>query len=617
MTFSIQLLGRPAIDLGAEEPYAFRSRKSWALLAYLLLTDGHPSRRRLASLLFGAADDPLRALRWSIGEIRHALGEGGSIEGDPVILRLPAGAAVDVTTVTKGEWEDAVLLNGLGSELLEGATFRDAATFECWLLSERRYLAAASEAILHEATLGMMARGDTERALGYAVRLIGMNALDENHQALLIRLYRLSGDGVAAARQFAACTELFQAELGVSPGPAVRAALRVVRLRIDGPTDAAAIDAIIEAGRAAVGAGAVEAGVQSLRSGVALADAAEAGRLRVTSRLALAEALIHSLRGQDEEGVAALHAADEVAMALGEPGLAAEARAEIGYVNFLRARYARAEMWLRGARRLGQDSPSIVANAEMYLGSTESDRGNYPPALDHLGVALATARAAGETRMEAYALSMLGRIHLLRHDFDDAARCLDLSLELCRRSHWLAFVPWPQAMRGEVELGRSRFSEAADSLDQAFARACQLGDPCWEGMSARGLAMVAEGAGESERAFEILADARIRSNRLTDPYVWLDAYILDAQCDLGRRHGHPETATWVGVLGSLAARTGMKELIVRSLLHAEALGDESAGHAAGLLAVEIDNPALARLLAVRPGTGRAARGLGEDSELVQ
>lgn len=596
MSFSLQLLGRPSIDPGAGEPYGFRSRKSWALLAYLLMTDGHPSRRQLAALLFSAADDPLRALRWSIGEIRHALGDAGSIEGDPVVLRLPADAVVDVAVVTQGAWDEAALLPGLGSELLEGAIFRDAATFETWLLSERRYVAAATEAILHEAALGMMSRGDTEHAIGYAVRLIGTNALDENHQALLISLYRLAGEDRAAERQFAACTDLFLNELGVSPGAAVQAALRVPRPGIDGPTDAASIDAIVEAGRAAVGAGAIEAGVQSLRSGVALADASSLDRLRVTSRLALAESLIHSLRGRDEEGVAALHAADAVAMAMSEPGLAAEARAEIGYVDFLRARYGRAELWLKDARRLGNDSRSMVAKTEAYLGSTESDRGNYPLALKHLEAAVEAARQASESRIEAFALSMLGRIHLLRRNFDEAARCLDLSLELCARSHWLALQPWPQALRGEVELGRSKPGDASVFFDQAFARACQLGDPCWEGMAARGMALAAEAEGESERAFEILADARIRCNRLADPYVWLEAYILDAQCGLGRRYGHADTASWVGPMVSLTSRTGMRELMVRSLLHAEALGDDGAGQAARLLGAEIDNPALADLL---------------------
>lgn len=601
MSYSIQLLGRPIVDDGSGKVHRFRSQKSWALLAYLISAGRPPSRKQLASLLFGAADDPLRALRWSIGEIRRALGEDGSIEGDPVLLRLPAGTSVDVNVVTRGAWGDAVLLPGLGQELLEGTAFRDAATFESWLLSERHHLDAGTEAILHEASVGMMTQSNYERAIHYAVRLIGINPLDENHQALLIRLYRLTGDTNAANRQFAACTDLLRTELGTSPGPAVSAALRAMKIRVQGPTDTASVEATVEAGLSAVRAGAIEAGVQSLRNGVAMADAGNRDRLRVTSRLALAEALIHSLRGQDEEGVAALHVADRVGMAINELTLVADARAEIGYVDFLRARYDRAELRLTEARDLGRDSGSavIVAKTEMYLGAIASDRGNYAEATTYLEQALRAARAAGEVRMECFALSMFGRVHLIRHNYEDAARYLDLSLELCARSHWLAFMPWPQALRGEVELGQSNAAGASEFLQQAFARACQLGDPCWEGISARGLALAAEAAGQSERAFEILADARIRSNRLADPYVWLDAHILDAQCALGRRHGHSATASWVRSMESLASRTGMKEFMVRALLHAEALGDESAGQTARLVGAGIANPVLAELLVVQ------------------
>jgi hypothetical protein len=58
-------------------------------------------------------------------------------------------------------------------------------------------VAAATESILHEAALGLLARGDLDRARELAVRNTVMNPLDENHQALLIKIYRLAGDDEA------------------------------------------------------------------------------------------------------------------------------------------------------------------------------------------------------------------------------------------------------------------------------------------------------------------------------------------------------------------------------------------------------------------------------------
>ena len=144
MGVTIQLLGRPRVVPRSGEPYQCRSRKSWALLTYLLLTERPPTRSQLASMLFAEADDPVRALRWGLSEIRRAIGDEGSVDGDPVVLQLPPGAVVDVDVVSRGAWADAVALPGLGAELLEGMTVRGAATFDSWLLSPQRHVAAAS-----------------------------------------------------------------------------------------------------------------------------------------------------------------------------------------------------------------------------------------------------------------------------------------------------------------------------------------------------------------------------------------------------------------------------------------------------------------------------------------
>jgi DNA-binding SARP family transcriptional activator len=589
----VQLLGRPCVVRADGETYQFRSRKSWALLGYLLLSERPPTRSQLATLLYSEADDPLRALRWNLTEIRRCLGEGVSLDGDPVVLKVGPEVVVDVDVVAHASWTDAVGLPGLDADLLEGIAIRDAVAFESWLLSERRRLAAASEAVLHEAALASMSRGELELARGYAVRAAAMSPLDENHQALLIRLYRLAGDDEAAEKQYAACARLFEAELGVPPGYAVQAALRETRYEQEVPADEASIAAIVEAGSAAVSAGAVEAGVQSLRTAVRLSDAADATRLRIDSRLVLAGALVHSLRGLDEEGLATLFEADRIAVANGDAVAVAQARSELGYVDFLRGRYDRAELWLTEALESAQGSPSMSAKATTYLGTVESDRANYGRAADLLEQGIALSRTADDPRNGAYALSMLGRLNLLRGELDAAAPLLSDAIELAERDHWLSFLPWPQTWQGEVQLARADPGSAAGTLSQAFARSCQLGDPCWEGISARGLALAAEATGQTERAFDLLADASTRCNRLADSYAWLDIYILDAQCTLGRRHSHPDTSQWAATMRDRAARTDMRELLVRALLHAATPGDLTA---ANLLATEIDNPALNQLI---------------------
>jgi hypothetical protein len=171
MSVTIQLLGHPRITRGSGDVYRFRSRKSWGLLAYLILSEHAPARSQLASLLFAGADDPVRALRWGLAEIRRALGDDGSVDGDPVAFRLPPGSVVDVQVVTTGTWADAVKLPGLGADLLEGTPVRGTAAFETWLLAQQRHAAAASEAIQAHREAGVMSwRSHSRRACGPSSR---------------------------------------------------------------------------------------------------------------------------------------------------------------------------------------------------------------------------------------------------------------------------------------------------------------------------------------------------------------------------------------------------------------------------------------------------------------
>ena len=59
---------------------------------------------------------------------------------------------------------------------------------------------------------------------------------------------------------------------------------------------------------------------------------------------------------------------------------------------------------------------------------------------------------------------------------------------------------------------------------------------------------------------------------------------------------HEQTQKLIRSLGALAARTEMRELVVRGLVHAARTGQAGALDSARTLAVGIDNPTLTSLL---------------------
>ena len=392
-----------------------------------------------------------------------------------------------------------------------------------------------------------------------------MSPLDENHHALLIRLYRMAGDEAAAS---ASSPSAPSAGARARDHPGRRSRPPCARRRVDQRGDR---DPYVDRGAGRGRAlplsppGPPRPGVESLRAAVRMSDLGDHARLRVSTRLALADTLVHSVRGLDEEGMATLLAADDIA---GTATLPRWRRPVPSWATWTSC--GRGTSGPRcGSRRPATSVPAIPRSRRRPRRTWGRSRATAPTT----SAPCATSPRPGgwpgwpatgggrPTPLRCSAASTCSGVTGRGRDGARHRRRAGL------REHWLAFLPWPQALRGELELARGDVSRSAEVLDQAFARACQLGDPCWEGISGRGLALAAEARGETDLAFELLADARLRSNRLSDPYVWLDGYILDAQCTLGLRHGHPETADWVDALRLLASRTGMRELNVRSMLH--------------------------------------------------
>jgi DNA-binding SARP family transcriptional activator len=594
---AIRLLGPPAIERDGQPVRAPRGRKAWGLLAYLLLAERPPSRKHLAELLFADADDPLGALRWTLAELRRVLGPVVELRGDPVTTTLGRGVVVDIRALTDETAEPALLLTTAG-ELLEGVYIPSSLEFESWLVVARHRASSAIEARLHQAAVALLATGQAREAIAYASRLVARNPLEESHHELLVRSLAVAGDQTAAHQQVAVCEDLLRRELGIEASAALReAATASARSPMVLPRGGrAAATSQMEAGRAAIVAGAVDAGLQCLRRAVV-----EAGRCRDTALhgralAALGSALVHAARGRDEEGAVALHEAIQLSTRAGDRATAVTARRELGYIEVQAGRRRTGDTWLAKAQALAETDAELAAILGVR-GMNASDQADYPAALEHLGESVECARRGDDPRQEAWSLSIQARAHLLRGERSQAAAALARSLDLVREQRWMAFLPLPQALRAELDLYAGDIKGAADGLEQAWSLACQMNDPCWEGMAARGLGLLHAGRGDHTGAMEWLGEAAARCSRVSDRYQWVRGYVLDATISTALdRDDQDRARPLIRTLGSLAARCDMRELVVRTHMHRARLGDPAALASARMLAADIDNPALTQLL---------------------
>ena len=612
---TIRLLGPPTIERDGKPARPPRGRKAWALLGYALLAERPPGRKHLAKLLFGDADDPLGALRWTLAELRRTLGAADAFGGDPIATALGDRFVVDVQQLAGGRSGCAVgvdrgpLLEA-GGELLEGIHLTACLEFESWLLVARHRVSAAVEARLREATAALLAVGRADEAIAYASRAVARNPLDEGNHELLVRSLAMAGDRAAALRQVAVGEDLLRRELGIDASAALRDAASV------GPDSAmvlpcsgrAAAVGQLEAGRAAIAAGAVDGGLQCLRRAVVEAAACRDSALQGRALAALGGALVHAVRGRDEEGVVVLHEAIELAGRVGDRATAVTARRELGFVEVLAGRGTTADTWLSTAQDLAETDQELAAILGVR-GMNASDRGDYPTAFEYLGESIERAGGCGDHRQQAWSLTLVARAHLLRAERSQAAVALSRSLALVHEQRWLAYLPWPQALQAELDLSAGDVDSAADGLEQAWVLACQLGDPCWEGMTARGMGLLHASRGDHVAAAAWFAEASTRCSRLPDRYQWVNAYVLDATIGQALDRDERDRArTLVTALTSLAGRCDMRELVVHAYLHRHRLGDRTALPAARMLAEDIDNPVLAALLHDAPA-GRTPRRL--------
>ncbi|MGE0874559.1 MAG: AAA family ATPase [Burkholderiales bacterium] len=225
----LSLLGGFDLRDAAGAALRLPTRKTEALLARLALAPrGGIDREALGALLWGgSAQSAARAsLRQALSLIGKALGRDALAAGTRGVALADGIVDCDVDDFERccdssdgGELARAAAL--YRGDLLAGLAL-DEPAFEDWLLGERERLRERALDALARLVVWHRDRGETEAAIGVALRLLAIDPLEEVAHRALIRLYAAQGRRAAALRQYQVCVNTMRHELGTEPAAETR-----------------------------------------------------------------------------------------------------------------------------------------------------------------------------------------------------------------------------------------------------------------------------------------------------------------------------------------------------------------------------------------------------------
>ena len=225
------------------------SKKSRALLGYLVATGRAHLRESLCALLWDGPDDPRAELRWCLSKIRPLLDAGGGrLAADRERAGFVAGPVrVDVTaarelvaggvesTATATLRAAAALHRG---ELLEGLDLPGCFRYHEWCVGEREAVRALRTRILAELVSRLSSTpGDLPEALRWARERVAFDPLTEATHVDVVRILGRLGRTREALAQYDTCRRILETELGARAS----SALEQARRDLSGPATDAAI----------------------------------------------------------------------------------------------------------------------------------------------------------------------------------------------------------------------------------------------------------------------------------------------------------------------------------------------------------------------------------------
>ncbi len=225
-SLKINVLGRFQAQWDDGEAVDIPSKKALALLTYLAVERGPQSREVLANLLWGdTGDDRARHnLRQALSKIRHCCDALIVAVGDDLALDSSCDSDVARFEELAGSDDPAELRECLDlyrGELLEGLNPREP-EYADWLMVARTRLRDTACRVADRLGRALAESGRVDDAIDAFRDLLAIDSAHEPAHRALMSLYAKAGRRSEALRQFQACGEALQRELGVAPGARTR-----------------------------------------------------------------------------------------------------------------------------------------------------------------------------------------------------------------------------------------------------------------------------------------------------------------------------------------------------------------------------------------------------------
>ncbi len=176
---NIRLLGQPEICRDGDKQALPRSRKTLALLAYLIVTGRPQSRQHLCDLLWQTPDDPRAALRWSLSRLRPLLDERlrsdrqqVSFDSDGIDIDVLSLRALKVEEQGTEELNDFTDL--FKGEFLEALSLNDCEVFDAWRIAVADEFRLIQKKVLQR--LILLTEADIDAALEHARELLAIDS---------------------------------------------------------------------------------------------------------------------------------------------------------------------------------------------------------------------------------------------------------------------------------------------------------------------------------------------------------------------------------------------------------------------------------------------------------